>query len=160
MSALYAVTSSISLGKTVRDQHEASRVVARVDEARFERLLTEHDPYTPPAEGAPRLAPLPAHVRQCRVRDPRFRGPAWPGHVRRVGSGWTGCESRDLVRRRGAPGATWAPDGSRRRSPASGAEDGGDVEVVHRAFELDPTVPAEGMDLGGYLARKFGVPTG
>jgi predicted DsbA family dithiol-disulfide isomerase len=33
---------------------------------------------------------------------------------------------------------------------------GGDVEVVHRAFELDPTVPPEGMDLAGYLARKFG----
>jgi predicted DsbA family dithiol-disulfide isomerase len=31
-----------------------------------------------------------------------------------------------------------------------------DIEVVHRAFELDPTVPAEGMDLAGYLARKFG----
>ena len=34
--------------------------------------------------------------------------------------------------------------------------DGGDVEVVHRAFELDPTVPPEGLDLAGYLARKFG----
>jgi predicted DsbA family dithiol-disulfide isomerase len=33
---------------------------------------------------------------------------------------------------------------------------GGDVEVVHRAFELDPTVPPEGMDLAGYYARKFG----
>ena len=28
--------------------------------------------------------------------------------------------------------------------------------MVHRAFELDPTVPAEGMDLAGYLGRKFG----
>jgi predicted DsbA family dithiol-disulfide isomerase len=36
------------------------------------------------------------------------------------------------------------------------AKGGGEVEVVHRAFELDPTVPAEGMDLAGYLARKFG----
>ncbi len=33
---------------------------------------------------------------------------------------------------------------------------GGDVEVVYRAFELDPSVPAGGMDLAGYLARKFG----
>jgi predicted DsbA family dithiol-disulfide isomerase len=33
---------------------------------------------------------------------------------------------------------------------------GTDIEVVHRAFELDPTVPPEGMDLAGYLARKFG----
>ena len=48
VSALYAVTSSISLAKTVRDQHESSRVVARVDEARFERLLTEHDPFKAP----------------------------------------------------------------------------------------------------------------
>ncbi len=39
------MTSSISLSKTVRDQHEAPHVVARVDEARFERLLAEHDPY-------------------------------------------------------------------------------------------------------------------
>lgn len=48
VSALYAVTSSISLAKTVRDQHESSRVVARVDEARFERLLAEHDPFKAP----------------------------------------------------------------------------------------------------------------
>lgn len=34
--------------------------------------------------------------------------------------------------------------------------EGGEVEVVHRAFELDPTVPAEGTDLSAYLARKFG----
>ncbi len=35
-------------------------------------------------------------------------------------------------------------------------ERGGEVAVTHRAFELDPTVPAEGVDLSGYLARKFG----
>jgi predicted DsbA family dithiol-disulfide isomerase len=34
--------------------------------------------------------------------------------------------------------------------------DGADIEVVHRAFELDPTVPPEGMDLARYLAAKFG----
>jgi predicted DsbA family dithiol-disulfide isomerase len=39
------------------------------------------------------------------------------------------------------------------------AAGGDDVEVVHRAFELDPTVPPEGMDLAGYLARKFGGTT-
>jgi hypothetical protein len=48
VAALYAITSSISLAKTVRDQHEANRVVARVDEARFERLLSEHDPFKAP----------------------------------------------------------------------------------------------------------------
>jgi hypothetical protein len=48
VSALYTVTSAFSLAKTVRDQHEAGRVVARVDEARVERLLTEHDPFKAP----------------------------------------------------------------------------------------------------------------
>lgn len=53
----------------------------------------------------------------------------------------------------------WCYIGTRRFEEAVArfrAEGGGDVEVVHRAFELDPTVPAEGMDLAGYLARKFG----
>jgi hypothetical protein len=31
----------------VRDQHEARTIVARVDEAKLEKLLTERDPYTP-----------------------------------------------------------------------------------------------------------------
>ena len=42
---LYTVTSSLTLAKCVRDQHEASQVVHRVDEARLERLLAEHDPW-------------------------------------------------------------------------------------------------------------------
>ncbi len=45
VSALYSVTSAISLAKTLRDQHEANQIVARVDEAKLERLLTEHDPF-------------------------------------------------------------------------------------------------------------------
>ena len=45
VAALYAVTSSISLAKTVRDQHESRQIVARVDEAKLEKLLTERDPY-------------------------------------------------------------------------------------------------------------------
>ncbi|HEX6420070.1 MAG TPA: YiaA/YiaB family inner membrane protein [Acidimicrobiales bacterium] len=47
ISGLYAVTSAISLSKTVRDQHEARSVVARVDEAKLERLLAERDPFKP-----------------------------------------------------------------------------------------------------------------
>jgi len=47
VSGLYAVTSAISLSKTVRDQHEARTIVARVDEAKLEKLLAERDPYTP-----------------------------------------------------------------------------------------------------------------
>ena len=47
---LYAVTSTFTLAKCVRDQHEANTVVHRVDEARLERFLSEHDPFrTPPA---------------------------------------------------------------------------------------------------------------
>jgi hypothetical protein len=29
----------------VRDQHESRQIVARVDEAKLEKLLTERDPY-------------------------------------------------------------------------------------------------------------------
>ncbi len=43
---LYTVTSSFTLAKCVRDQHEASTVVHRVDEARLERFLSDHDPFT------------------------------------------------------------------------------------------------------------------
>jgi predicted DsbA family dithiol-disulfide isomerase len=53
----------------------------------------------------------------------------------------------------------WCYVGTRRFEQALdrlAATDGVTVDVVHRAFELDPTVPAEGMDLGGYLAAKFG----
>ncbi len=49
LAALFTVSSAISLSKTLRDQHEAGNVVARVDEAKIERLLTEHDPFRMPA---------------------------------------------------------------------------------------------------------------
>lgn len=42
---LYAVTSTFTLAKCVRDQQEQSRVVQRVDEVRLEKLLAEHDPF-------------------------------------------------------------------------------------------------------------------
>jgi len=42
---LYTVTSSLTLAKCVRDQHESTQVVHRVDEARLERILAEHDPF-------------------------------------------------------------------------------------------------------------------
>ena len=44
-AALYAITSSINLSKAMRDEHEASRVVNRIDEVKLERILAEHDPY-------------------------------------------------------------------------------------------------------------------
>lgn len=49
LASLFTVSSSLSLAKTLRDQHESRNVVARVDEAKLERLLTEHDPYRVPA---------------------------------------------------------------------------------------------------------------
>ena len=42
---LYVVTSTFTLAKCVRDQQEQISVVHRVDEARLERLLAEHDPF-------------------------------------------------------------------------------------------------------------------
>jgi len=42
---LYVVTSTFTLAKCVRDQQDASRVVSRVDEARLEHFLAEHDPF-------------------------------------------------------------------------------------------------------------------
>ncbi|HZM32564.1 MAG TPA: DsbA family oxidoreductase [Acidimicrobiales bacterium] len=50
----------------------------------------------------------------------------------------------------------WCYLGTRRFEEAVARLDGRDVEVVHRAFELDPTVPPGGQDLAEYLARKFG----
>jgi predicted DsbA family dithiol-disulfide isomerase len=51
----------------------------------------------------------------------------------------------------------WCYVGTRRFSAALDRFEG-DVDVRYRAFELDPTVPPEGMDLADYLARKFGSP--
>ena len=42
---LYVVTSSFTLAKCIRDSQESSQVVHRVDQARLERFLTEHDPF-------------------------------------------------------------------------------------------------------------------
>lgn len=53
----------------------------------------------------------------------------------------------------------WCYVGTRRFTEAVDrfrAGGGGDVDVTHRAFELDPTVPPGGVDLEAYLARKFG----
>jgi hypothetical protein len=45
MGALFLVSSSFTLAKVVRDNQEQTHVVARLDEARVERLLAEHDPF-------------------------------------------------------------------------------------------------------------------
>ncbi|HEX3426185.1 MAG TPA: YiaA/YiaB family inner membrane protein [Acidimicrobiales bacterium] len=45
LGVLYVVTSSFTLAKCIRDQRESSQVVHRVDEARLERFLAEHNPF-------------------------------------------------------------------------------------------------------------------
>ncbi len=42
---LYVVTSAFTLAKVVRDRQEEGLVVTRVDQARLDKLLAEHDPF-------------------------------------------------------------------------------------------------------------------
>jgi hypothetical protein len=48
---LYVVTSSFTLAKTIRDAQETGTVVRRVDQARIDKLLNEHDPFKTTAVG-------------------------------------------------------------------------------------------------------------
>jgi hypothetical protein len=45
VGVLYVVTSTFTLAKVVRDYQEATSVHSRVDQARLEKLLSEHDPF-------------------------------------------------------------------------------------------------------------------
>ncbi|WP_227998293.1 YiaA/YiaB family inner membrane protein [Nocardia australiensis] len=45
MTVLFLVTSTFTLAKVVRDQHETTTVRSRIDEARMEKLIAEHDPF-------------------------------------------------------------------------------------------------------------------
>ncbi|MFB9463283.1 YiaA/YiaB family inner membrane protein [Streptomyces cinereospinus] len=45
IAVLYLVTSAFTLAKVVRDRQEAGQLVSRVDQARLEKLLAEHDPF-------------------------------------------------------------------------------------------------------------------
>ncbi|WP_280496528.1 YiaA/YiaB family inner membrane protein [Nocardia asiatica] len=45
MSMLFLVTSTFTLAKVVRDQHEAATIHGRIDQARMDKLLAEHDPF-------------------------------------------------------------------------------------------------------------------
>jgi hypothetical protein len=44
MGMAFSLGSTISLTKTVRDEHESKKLLAKVDEARVEKLLAEHHP--------------------------------------------------------------------------------------------------------------------
>ena len=45
LGMLYLVTSAFTLAKCVRDRQEETSVVSRVDQARLDKLLAEHDPF-------------------------------------------------------------------------------------------------------------------
>ncbi|NRQ35855.1 hypothetical protein HII36_29065 [Nonomuraea sp. NN258] len=45
LGVLYVITSTITLSKVVRDRQELTEVTKRVDQARLDKLLTEHDPF-------------------------------------------------------------------------------------------------------------------
>jgi hypothetical protein len=45
LGLLYVVTSTVVLCKVVRDRQELAVVTSRVDQARLDKLLTEHDPF-------------------------------------------------------------------------------------------------------------------
>lgn len=43
MGLTFSVGSTFTLAKTNRDMHEAKRLTARIDEAKVEKLLSQHD---------------------------------------------------------------------------------------------------------------------
>lgn len=45
VSTLFLVTSTFTVAKCVRDAQEASAVAARLDQARVDKILAEHDPF-------------------------------------------------------------------------------------------------------------------
>ncbi|MFF8291687.1 YiaA/YiaB family inner membrane protein [Streptomyces sp. NPDC016309] len=45
IAVLYLTTSAFTLAKVVRDRQEAGQITSRVDQARLEKLLAEHDPF-------------------------------------------------------------------------------------------------------------------
>ncbi|TDD16460.1 YiaA/YiaB family inner membrane protein [Nonomuraea diastatica] len=45
LGLLYVVTSTLTLAKVVRDRQELAEVTNRVDQARLDKLLADHDPF-------------------------------------------------------------------------------------------------------------------
>ena len=45
LGLLYTITSAISLAKVIRDRQDEAQVSTRVDKARLDKLLIEHDPF-------------------------------------------------------------------------------------------------------------------
>ncbi|MFP5218113.1 MAG: YiaA/YiaB family inner membrane protein [Actinomycetes bacterium] len=45
IGALFLISSAFTLAKCVRDHQEETSVLSRVDQARLEKLLADHDPF-------------------------------------------------------------------------------------------------------------------
>jgi hypothetical protein len=45
MSTLFLVSSSFTLAKVIRDNQEDQAIYSRLDQARVEKILAEHDPF-------------------------------------------------------------------------------------------------------------------
>lgn len=45
LGLLYTVSSAFTLAKVIRDRQEESAVTTRVDRARVDKLIAEHDPF-------------------------------------------------------------------------------------------------------------------
>lgn len=45
LGTMFLTTSAFTLAKCIRDAQESQYVVSRLDQARIERLLAEHDPF-------------------------------------------------------------------------------------------------------------------
>ncbi|WP_131741832.1 YiaA/YiaB family inner membrane protein [Actinomadura roseirufa] len=46
LGVLYVITSTFTLAKCVRDRQEHQSITSRVDQARLDKLLAEHDPFS------------------------------------------------------------------------------------------------------------------
>ncbi|HET8560210.1 MAG TPA: YiaA/YiaB family inner membrane protein [Marmoricola sp.] len=45
LGTLFLVSSAFTLAKVIRDQQEAGAIHSRIDHARVEKILAEHDPF-------------------------------------------------------------------------------------------------------------------
>jgi hypothetical protein len=45
LNTLFLVTSAFTLAKCIRDAQESQYVVSRLDQARVDKILAEHDPF-------------------------------------------------------------------------------------------------------------------
>jgi hypothetical protein len=45
LGLLYVVTSAFTLAKVIRDRQDETRFTSRVEQARMDKLIAEHDPF-------------------------------------------------------------------------------------------------------------------